>query len=359
LVWMQQTYRLTAADVVLQKTPATFDVSVWEFFWPLQVGARLVLARPDDHRDPVALRRVIAEHAVTTAHFVPSMLEAFLGRQDGDPGEIAPTLRQVFASGEALPAALAQRLRVLTGVRLHNLYGPTEAAVDVTFHEVTDADLDTVPIGAPVFNTRLYVLDSRLRPVPVGVAGELYLAGVQLAHGYVGRPDLTMDRFVADPFAPGERMYRTGDLVTWTEHGELEYLGRTDFQVKLRGLRIELGEIESALTALPTIAQSVVVVRADERLGDQLVGYLIPAAGASIDLDAVRSELGGALPTYMVPTAFVVLDAFPLNASGKLDRKALPAPVFEAKVFRAPATPIEEIVAGTFGDVLGVTRVGA
>ncbi|MGV9434899.1 amino acid adenylation domain-containing protein, partial [Nocardia sp. NPDC003648] len=367
LVWMQSAYGLTEADVVLQKTPATFDVSVWEFFWPLQIGARLVVAKPDGHRDPAYLAAIIDAEGVTTAHFVPSMMSVFVAELAetaavalADGTATASSLRLVFASGEALPAPTAQRLRALTGAALHNLYGPTEAAVDVTFHEVTDADTTSVPIGAPVFNTQVYVLDSRLHPVPVGVPGELYLAGVQLARGYVARPDLTADRFVADPFgAEGTRMYRTGDLVTWTADGELEYLGRTDFQVKLRGLRIELGEIESALTALPQIAQSVVVVRSDERLGDQLVGYVIPAAGASVDLDAVRTELGGALPGYMVPTAYVILDAFPLNASGKLDRKALPAPVFEAKVFRAPSTPIEEIVAGTFGDVLGVTRVGA
>ncbi|MGW8652120.1 amino acid adenylation domain-containing protein, partial [Nocardia salmonicida] len=367
LVWMQQAYGLTEADVVLQKTPATFDVSVWEFFWPLQIGAKLVVAKPDGHRDPAYLAEIIATEGVTTAHFVPSMMSVFVAELAesaavalADGRQISNSLRLVFASGEALPAPTAQRMRALTGAALHNLYGPTEAAVDVTFHEVTDADTTSVPIGAPVFNTQVYVLDSRLHPTPVGVPGELYLAGVQLARGYVNRPDLTADRFVADPFGTGgERMYRTGDLVAWTTDGELEYLGRTDFQVKLRGLRIELGEIESALTALPSIAQSVVVVRSDDRLGDQLVGYLIPAAGASIDLDAVRTDLGVALPTYMVPTAFVILDAFPLNASGKLDRKALPAPVFEAKVFRAASTPIEEIVAGTFGDVLGVTRVGA
>uniref|UniRef100_UPI0038B3E71C non-ribosomal peptide synthase/polyketide synthase n=1 Tax=Nocardia caishijiensis TaxID=184756 RepID=UPI0038B3E71C len=359
LVWMQTAYGLTEADVVLQKTPATFDVSVWEFFWPLQVGARLIVAKPDGHRDPAYLAELIAAETVTTTHFVPSMMSVFVAELAEDDRR-ADSLRLVFASGEALPAPTAQRMRALTGAAVHNLYGPTEAAVDVTFHEVTDADTTSVPIGAPVFNTQVYVLDSRLHPVPVGVAGELYLAGVQLARGYVNRPDLTADRFVADPYGTdGARMYRTGDLVTWTEHGELEYLGRTDFQVKLRGLRIELGEIESALTALGSIAQSVVVVRGDERLGDQLVGYLIPAAGSTIDTDAVRAELGSALPAYMVPTAFVILDAFPLNASGKLDRKALPAPVFETKAFRAPSTPIEEIVAGTFGDVLGVTRVGA
>ncbi|MEV5838466.1 non-ribosomal peptide synthase/polyketide synthase, partial [Nocardia sp. NPDC052112] len=355
LVWMQAEYGLDRGDVVLQKTPATFDVSVWEFWWPLQVGARLVIAKPDGHRDPAYLVRIIADEQVTTVHFVPSMLSVFVA--DDRAGECFD-LRNVFASGEALPAVTAQRLRELTGVWLHNLYGPTEAAVDVTYHEVTDADTVSVPIGAPVFNTQVYVLDSRLHPVPVGVAGELYLAGEQLARGYVARPDLTADRFVANPFGTGARMYRTGDLVTWTGAGELEYLGRTDFQVKLRGLRIELGEIESALTALEPIAQAAVLVRSDERLGDQLVGYVIAAADRTVDIDQVRAELAGELPAYMVPTAFVVLDAFPLNASGKLDRKALPAPVFEAKVFRAPSTPIEEIVAGVFSDVLGVARVG-
>ncbi|MFE3700627.1 amino acid adenylation domain-containing protein, partial [Nocardia tengchongensis] len=355
LVWMQTEYGLFDDDVVLQKTPATFDVSVWEFFWPLQIGASLVIAKPDGHRDPGYLADLIIETGVTTAHFVPSMMSVFVAEEKAAQ---CTSLHQVFASGEALPAPTAQKLRELTGARLHNLYGPTEAAVDVTYHEVDDADTLSVPIGAPVFNTRVYVLDSRLHPVAPGVAGELYLAGVQLARGYVARPELTADRFVADPFHAGERMYRTGDLVKWTPRGELEYLGRTDFQVKLRGLRIELGEIEAALTAIESIAQSVVVVRGDERLGEQLVGYVIPTAGHTVDLDAVRAELQDGLPGYMVPAAFVVLDAFPLNASGKLDRKQLPAPVFEAKVFRAPSTPIEEIVAGTFSDVLGVGRVG-
>ncbi|WP_280502091.1 AMP-binding protein, partial [Nocardia farcinica] len=350
-------YELTRDDVVLQKTPATFDVSVWEFFWPLQIGARLVVARPDGHRDPGYLAEIIAGERITTAHFVPSMMSVFVANLSED-GPACTSLRNVFASGEALPSVTAQKLRELTGARLHNLYGPTEAAVDVTYHEVTADDTVSVPIGAPVFNTRVHVLDSRLNPVPVGVAGELYLAGVQLARGYVARPDLTADRFVADPFGTGERMYRTGDLVAWTADGELEYLGRTDFQVKLRGLRIELGEIESALTALDEVAQAVVVVRSDERLGDQLVGYLVPAADRPVDTEAVRAALAAELPGYMVPAAFVVLDEFPLNASGKLDRKALPAPVFEVKAFRAPSTPVEEIVAGTFGEVLGVNRVG-
>ncbi|WP_040695761.1 non-ribosomal peptide synthetase, partial [Nocardia vinacea] len=356
LVWMQSAYGLTGADAVLQKTPATFDVSVWEFFWPLQIGARLVIAKPDGHRDPAYLAEIITAERVTVTHFVPSMLSVFVA--DAAAAR-CDSLRLVFASGEALPPKPAHRLRELTGAALHNLYGPTEAAVDVTFHEVVATDTDTVPIGAPVFNTQVYVLDSRLRPVPVGVAGELYLAGTQLARGYVARPDLTSDRFVANPFATdGARMYRTGDLVAWTADGELDYLGRTDFQVKLRGLRIELGEIEQALTALDEIAQAVVVVRGDQHTGDQLVAYVIATPNLRLDIETVREDLARQLPAYMVPSVVIVLDAFPLNASGKLDRKALPAPVFEAAVFRAPTTPVEEIIAATYADVLGLERVG-
>uniref|UniRef100_UPI001E5C8AFC non-ribosomal peptide synthetase n=1 Tax=Nocardia sp. CNY236 TaxID=1169152 RepID=UPI001E5C8AFC len=362
LVWMQHTYQLSTTDVVLQKTPATFDVSVWEFFWPLQIGATLVLARPDGHQDPDYLRRVIDEYTITTVHFVPSMLEAFLaGQQTARHG----SLRSVFASGEALPAALAQRLRVLTGARLHNLYGPTEAAVDVTFHEVTDSDTDSVPIGAPVFNTRLYVLDTRLRPVPVGAPGELYLSGVQLARGYVDRPGLTGVRFVADPFggpdahAPaGGRMYRTGDLVRWTTHGELEYLGRTDFQVKVRGLRIELGEIEAVLGAEDAVVRAVVVVRDDVGVGEQLVAYVIEAQPGAVDTDRLRAAAARALPGYMVPAAYVVLDTLPVNASGKLDRGALPAPVRTSVDYATPATAVEQAVARVFAEVLGVERIG-
>ncbi|WP_156665587.1 amino acid adenylation domain-containing protein, partial [Rhodococcus phenolicus] len=357
LVWMQAEYGLSSVDVVLQKTPFTFDVSVWELFWPLQVGARLVVARPEGHRDPAYLVRAIVEYGVSVVHFVPSMLSVFVA----EPSVVdAVSLRLVFASGEALPGSVALRLReLLPSVRVHNLYGPTEAAVDVTFHEVSDVDRVSVPIGVPVWNTQVFVLDARLVPVPVGVAGELYLAGDQLARGYVSRADLTSDRFVASPFgAAGSRMYRTGDLVRWSVSGELEYIGRTDFQVKVRGLRIELGEIESALLGVGSVAQAVVVVH-DGDLGQQLVGYVVPESGVVVDSGVVRAGLGSVLPGYMVPDALVVLDEFPLNASGKLDRKLLPAPVFQAREFRAPSTPVEEIVAGVFAGVLGVERVGA
>ncbi|MEI4746482.1 amino acid adenylation domain-containing protein, partial [Rhodococcus erythropolis] len=354
LAWMQSEYPLSGTDSVLQKTPVTFDVSVWELFWPLQVGARLVIAVPDGHRDPEYLAKLIEAYDVTITHFVPSMLEVFV---DDPAAERASSLNHVFASGEALPVNTAARFRsVLPNAKLHNLYGPTEAAVDVTYHAVTADDTILVPIGAPVWNTRVYVLDSRLRPVPAGVAGELYLAGVQLARGYHGRTELTAERFVADPYGDqGSRMYRTGDLVAWSSAGELEYIGRTDFQVKLRGLRIELGEVESALRGHDSIASAVVVVR-----GEHLVGYVVPAGIASVDIDETRAHLAARLPEYMVPAHLVVLDEMPLNASGKLDRKALPEPVFTAgSEFRAADTESELILASIFADVLGVDQVGA
>ncbi|MDI9897101.1 non-ribosomal peptide synthase/polyketide synthase [Rhodococcus sp. IEGM 1381] len=357
LVWMQDEYGLTVDDVVLQKTPVTFDVSVWELFWPLQIGAELAIAKPDGHRDPGYLVDVVTERAVTVAHFVPSMLAVFAA---ADGVSRCTSLRMLFASGEALAVSVASTIRaVLPNTELHNLYGPTEAAVDVTYHRVTADDVAGVPIGVPVANTRVTVLDARLRPVPVGVAGELYLAGVQLARGYLGRVDLTADRFVADPYgASGTRMYRTGDLVRWNVDGELDFIGRTDFQVKLRGLRIELGEIEAALTAHLDIDRSTVLVTSTAS-GEILVGYVVPRTGASVDVSELTAFAGSRLPGYMVPTQIMVLAEFPLNSSGKLDRKALPEPVFEAHEFRAPESATEIAIADVFADVLGIDRVGS
>ncbi|MEU4843322.1 non-ribosomal peptide synthetase, partial [Nocardia testacea] len=350
-------FGLDATDAILLKTAATFDLSVWEFWTAAVSGGRMVIASPDGHQDPAYLNSLMRGAGVTTLTVVPSMLEALLTADEGMPA----SLRRVLAIGEALPAATAQRmLSGYPGVGLFNLYGPTEAAVSVTTHAVSTADVVSVPIGVPQWNSRVYVLDSRLRPVPDGVAGELYLAGAQLAQGYFGRPDLSADRFVADPFAVGQRMYRTGDVVRWTAAGELDYVGRSDFQVKIRGFRIELGEIEAALLALPEVAQTAVVAQSDPRTGDRLVGYVVPGGGAAgVDTGRIQSELGRRLPSYMVPSVFVELDALPLNANGKLDRKALPEPVFEVLEFRAPSTPIEEIVAGVYAEVLGVDRVGA
>ncbi|MFE2596935.1 amino acid adenylation domain-containing protein [Streptomyces sp. NPDC059396] len=358
LTWMQGAYNLTASDRVLQKTPFGFDVSVREFFWPLLQGATMVVAKPSGHRDPGYLAELIQRERVTIAHFVPSLLQVFLR----EPAAAACTdLRAVFCSGEALPGDVAGQFRNVLDVPLHNLYGPTEASVEVTAWTCdSDTSRSSVPIGRPVWNTRVYVLDAALRPVPVGVAGELYLAGVQLARGYLDRPGLTAQRFVANPFTSGERMYRTGDLARWNADGQLEYLGRTDDQVKVRGFRIEPGEIEAVLTALPSVAQSAVVVREDRPGDKRLVGYLVPASGPEgADIAAMRRHLQGVLPEYMVPSALAVLDALPLTVNGKLDRRALPAPDFQvAGGGRGPLTVQEEFLCSVFADVLGLSTVG-
>ncbi|GAB2784831.1 non-ribosomal peptide synthetase [Amycolatopsis magusensis] len=349
LAWMQDEYGLTSEDRVLQKTPSSFDVSVWEFFWPLCEGAAVVFARPDGHRDPAYLADLVRERGVTTMHFVPSMLAAFLAADEvtADPSWAA-SLRRVFTSGEALPGAAAFRWDALTGIPLHNLYGPTEAAVDVTYQRFDGALDTTVPIGRPVWNTRLYVLDPALRPVPDGVPGELYLAGVQLARGYHARPELTADRFVADPFGtPGSRMYRTGDLVSRRADGVLDYLGRTDRQVKIRGNRIELGEVEAALAAQPGVTRAAVVAK-DGRLVAYVVGSCEP------------DELAEVLPAPMIPSAFVQLDELPLTPSGKLDTAALPAPEQPRSVGkRAPETARERLLVEIFAEVLGLATVSA
>nr|WP_280384294.1 non-ribosomal peptide synthetase [Nocardia wallacei] len=393
-------------------------MSLWGYFMPLRAGAKLVVATHDGHRDPAYLAETIAAQRVTVTDFVPSMLTVFATQT---PAGSIPSLRDVFVIGEALPPETVAAMRAVSDAAVHNLYGPTEAAVSITYWPATGAERSSVPIGLPQWNSQVYVLDSRLRPVPAGVPGELYLAGDQLARGYLARPDLTADRFVANPFGDmrgggadgmrgggadgmggggadgmrgggaegmrgggadgvgsggaegmggggadgvgggrvgGGRMYRTGDLVVWREGGVLDYIGRTDFQVKFRGQRIELGEIESALLAQPSVSQAVALVLPSE-VGDQLVAYAVPAPGARIDSDQLLAALRRTLPTYMVPATIVELAEFPLNTSGKLDRKALPRPRFAAREFRAPSTPIEEIVAGVFAEVLGMERVGA
>ncbi|WP_217142904.1 non-ribosomal peptide synthetase [Streptomyces sp. AC627_RSS907] len=367
LLWMQDAYGLTAGDRVLHKTPTGFDVSVWELFWPLVTGAALVVARPDGHRDPAYLAELIRAEHVTTAHFVPSMLDAFLD----EPAAAGCTgLRRVVCSGEELPADLAARFHaVLPEVSLHNLYGPTEAAVDVTHWDCEPDAPGPVPIGRPVWNTRVYVLDAALRPVPPGATGELYLAGVQLARGYHGRPALTAERFVADPFDPsgadgtGGRMYRTGDLARRRADGALEYLGRADHQVKVRGVRIEPGEVEAVLRAHPGVARAAVVVRAAGRDGTRLVAYAVPAvagpAPASVDPALLRQYVAERLPEYMVPAAVGTLPDLPLTVNGKLDRKALPEPPFTASGGGRPPRDAEErLLCALFAEVLGVDRVG-
>nr|WP_018682965.1 non-ribosomal peptide synthetase [Actinokineospora enzanensis] len=349
LVWTQHRFGLTEQDRVLQKTPASFDVSVWEFFWPLTVGATLVVANAGGHRDPAYLSGLIRDERVTTVHFVPSMLRAFLDHGDANA---CGSLKRVLCSGEALPVDLAEEFHATLDAELHNLYGPTEAAVDVT-HWACLPGASVVPIGRPVWNTRLHVLDADLNPVPVGAPGELFLSGVQLARGYLNRPGLSADRFMADPFGPaGTRMYRTGDLVRWNRDGAVEYLGRTDQQVKIRGVRIEPGEIEAALTARPEVTSAAVIAR-----DGRLVGYVVSTS--DIEPAGLRAELARELPEHMVPAAIVVLAALPLTPSGKLDRRALPEPDFgQAGEFAEPETETEQVIAEIWTEVLGVSPVG-
>ncbi|HEX9940144.1 MAG TPA: amino acid adenylation domain-containing protein, partial [Longimicrobium sp.] len=359
LVWMQAQFGLRTDDVVLQKTPFSFDVSVWEFFWPLQQGARLVMARPDGHRDPRYLQEVIEQRGVTTLHFVPSMLQPFV--EAVEAGRCA-SLRHVVCSGEALPPALVRRFydRFAGPVALTNLYGPTEAAVDVSWWSCAREDAgDVVPIGRPVWNTALYVLDAALQPVPIGTPGELYIGGVQVARGYLGRAAMTAERFVPDPFSTegGARLYRTGDRARWRPDGAVEYLRRLDFQVKIRGFRIELGEIEAALRQAPGVRDCTVVAREEETGDRRLVAYVVGA----VEAEALRDRLRRTLPEYMVPSAFVALDALPLTPSGKLDRKALPAPEGDAyarRSYEAPLGEVETALAEIWAEVLGAGRVG-
>lgn len=365
LLWMQDRYPLSADDVVAQKTPCSFDVSVWEFWWPFIAGAQLVMAEPEAHRDPQAMQQFFARYGVTTTHFVPSMLAAFVASLDADSVAACRTLRRVFCSGEALPTELCREWERLTGAPLHNLYGPTEAAVDVSWYPACGPELaavtgSSVPIGWPVWNTGLRILDAAMRPVPPGVAGDLYLTGIQLAQGYLGRPDLTASRFIADPFAPGERMYRTGDVARWLANGAVEYLGRSDDQLKIRGQRIELGEIDRVMLALPDVGQAVshacVFNQAAATGGDarQLVGYLVSDSGLPLDTAALKARLAEQLPPHMLPVVLMQLAELPLSANGKLDRKALPLPTLGGERSGRPPEPgMETLVAAAFSQLLG------
>jgi thioesterase domain-containing protein/acyl carrier protein len=344
IAWLQHAYPLDGDDRMLVKTPISFDTSVWEVFWPLSAGATLVVARPGRHRDPGYLADTIVSQRVTAIDFVPSMLELFLE----DPrSALCTSLTRVTVGGEALSAKVANRFAETLGVPLHNLYGPTEASVDVLGWT---ADGGPVALGVPGWNVRAYVLDGYLNPVPLGAPGELYLAGVQLADGYLHRYDLTAQGFVANPFETGTRMYRTGDAVRYRRDGQLEYLGRTDDQIKLRGVRIEPGEVETVLATHPSVASARVVVRAD-----RLVAYYLPAQGADAPpVESLRRHAMSALPINMVPSAYVELTAFPLTPSGKLDRKALPEPQLTAGIGRPAVTPQQQRLCELFTDVLGV-----
>jgi len=358
---MQETYRLSETDRVLQKTPYSFDASIWEILWPLMAGATAVLAHPQEYRDPRYLVRLIIEQQITVLFFVPSMLGMFLEVADV---EKCHSLRQIICGGEALTLELQQRFFRRLPARLDNWYGPTEAAIAVAYWACKRDDTrETLPIGRPTANTQIYLLDEYLQPVPVGIPGELHIGGVQVGRGYLNRPGLTAEKFIPDPFSgrPEARLYRTGDLARYLPDGSMEFLGRIDNQVKIRGYRIELGEVEAVLAQHASVREAVVTTREDASGDQHLIAYLIPHTLARITED-VRAYLKAKLPPYMVPSAFVFLEAFPLTPNGKIDRKALPAPtqsLLEAgHAYVAPRTPIEETVAGIWSEVLGVQQVG-
>jgi amino acid adenylation domain-containing protein len=362
LLWMQDAYHLTPADRVMQKTPFSFDVSVWEFFWPLLVGARLVVAQPGGHRDSAYLVNLIVEQGVTTLHFVPSMLQVFLEDRNV---EQCRSLKRVICSGEALSYPLQQRFFEHLKAELHNLYGPTEAAVDVTYWACRPkSNYSIVPIGRPVANTQIYILDSHMQPVPIGIPGELHIGGAQVARGYLNRPELTAQKFIDDPFSheSGARLYKTGDLARYLPDGDLEYLGRIDHQVKIRGFRIELGEIEAALGQHPAVREVVVITREDEPGNKRLAAYIAPEQNQQPTPTQLRNFLSQKLPDYMIPSAFVILDALPLTPNGKVDRRALPVPAQARPDLEydrvSPRTPTEAALTRIWAEILGLEQVG-
>lgn len=396
LLWMQETYQLNETDKVLQKTPFSFDVSVWEFFWPLLSGATLVIARPDGHKDGRYLVEIIQTEAITTLHFVPSMLALFLQELDlanpsanlpvSQPAQKMNSLRRVICSGEALSYELQERfferfsgglsgcLSERPSAELHNLYGPTEAAIDVTYWHCVRGDLRRfVPIGRPVANTQIYIVDQFDQPVPVGVAGEILIGGVQVGQGYWQREPLTADRFVplstiltalCSDLSQVDRtglVYRSGDLGRWLPDGSIGYLGRLDFQVKVRGFRIELEEIELALSVHPAVSRSVVIAKIDGT-DSHLIAYIVADSGVAPTTDQLRLFLRQSLPDYMLPSYFVFLDTIPLSPNGKINRKMLPAPdTARPRLitgFMRPETAVEQQVAMIWCKVLAVDEVG-
>ena len=334
LHWMQQAYAINESDVVLQKTPYYFDVSVWELFWWALQGAKLCFLMPGGERNPLAIVETIKKHHVTVMHFVPSMLNVFLEYLDGKPAGVLNSLasvRRVFASGEALTPSHVRKFNDIwggkTGARLTNLYGPTEATVDVSYFDCpAHNDFDNIPIGRPIQNTRLYVIRDGAQTA-IGEAGELCIAGVGLARGYLHNAALTDEKFTDNPVNPGERIYRTGDLARWLPDGNLEYLGREDYQVKIRGLRIELGEIENTISEYPGITDCVVLVKRYSETVILIIAYVV--CKSDLEVEALKQYLKKRLPDYMIPNRFEKIDEMPLTPSGKADRKALPEPLIQ------------------------------
>jgi amino acid adenylation domain-containing protein len=362
LQWMQRRYALGADDVILQKTPVTFDVSVWELMWWAMAGASVALLEPGGERDPRKIIAAVERHRVTVMHFVPSMLGPFLDELEDQPDSThrLTSLHTVFCSGEALTPALVERFNRVFGAigvpRLVNLYGPTEATVDVSYFDCpSSGPVDAVPIGKPIDNTTLLVLDERGHRCPIGVPGELNIAGVGLARGYRGRDDLTAAAFVADDRLPGGRRYRTGDLARWRADGNLEFLGRLDDEVKIRGNRVSLGEVQAVMESCPGVRSAVVVAEPSDNHGTHLIGYFVGELGS---VEELSEHLAQRLPAYMVPTSFVALNALPLTASGKVDRRVLPRPGAPDRSTVAPRTPVEAALADVFASVLSVESVG-
>ncbi|MCP6691947.1 non-ribosomal peptide synthetase [Pseudomonas donghuensis] len=352
LQWMQERYALNDSDVLMQKAPISFDVSVWECFWPLANGCQLVLAGPGEHRDPQRIAELVREHGVTTLHFVPALLQVFV--QEPLAAQCS-SLRRLFSGGEALSANLRERVQqVLPQVALHNRYGPTETAINVTHWQCSAADGTRSPIGRPLANVLCRVLDAELEPTPPGVPGELYLGGAGLARGYLGRAGLTAERFVPQPDGDGQRLYRSGDRARWlADLGALEYLGRLDQQVKLRGFRVEPEEVEACLLKQAGVEQALVMIR-DSAAGPQLVGYY-----SGIDASAqLLAALAEQLPAYMVPAQLVHLAQMPLGPSGKIERKALPEPQWQSREHIEPGTALQQQIAAIWREVLGIQRVG-
>jgi amino acid adenylation domain-containing protein len=356
--WQAAAFGIGARDTVLQRTSISFDASVWELWTPLATGARMLLLSSAAARDPEAIGRAVEEGGVTVAQFVPTLLQAVLGAL---PSGGSLPCRTLFCGGEPLSAALVEEARAAGVGQVVNLYGPTEATIDSTWHPCAAGDGPAPAIGRPIANARIYVLDARGAPAPVGVAGELYVGGAGVARGYLGRARLTAERFVPDPFSVegGARMYRTGDLGRWRADGTLEFLGRTDFQVKIRGFRIEPGEIEAALRSHPAVRDALVMAREDAPGDRRLAAYYL--ADEPVALEALRPHLAERLPEHMVPAAYVWMERLPLTPNGKLDRGALPAPgsdAFATRGYEAPSGRVEETVAAIWADLLGVERVG-
>jgi amino acid adenylation domain-containing protein len=362
LLWMQEVYQLNATDSVLQKTPFSFDVSVWEFFWPLLAGARLVIAKPGGHKDSDYLINLITQEQITTAHFVPSMLRVFL---ESYGVEKCKSLRRVICSGETLILDLHNKFFQLLDCELHNLYGPTEAAIDVTFWQCKkNSSLTSIPIGRPIANTQIYILNEHLQPVPLGTFGEIYIGGDGLSRGYLNRPELTQEKFIPNPFdlTPGSRLYKTGDLACYLPDGNIEFIGRIDNQVKIRGFRIELGEIETVLSQNSHIRQCVVTASGDIENEKRLIAYVIYNSAQTPTVDELRCFLKHKLPDYMVPGVFIFLETFPLTPNGKIDRRALPTPdqsrPNQSNTFISPCTAVEQQLADIWTSILKIEQVG-